>query len=113
MDCTASGRCQELGDWTITLSLPQRGPTYPHAASLVSFKSTESRLPMLARRHRKMVTLRKVWTVTVIITIIRAENFNKPILRKMSGRYVVVVKKMKNIGGVRGFYALLEADILG
>ena len=60
-----------------------------------------------------MVTLRKVWTVTVIITIIRAENFNKPILRKMSGRYVVVVKKMKNIGGVQGFYALLKADILG
>jgi hypothetical protein len=60
-----------------------------------------------------MVTLRKVWTVTIIVAIIRAENFNEPILRKMGERYVVVVKKMKNIGGVRGFYASLEADILG
>jgi hypothetical protein len=68
---------------------------------------------MLARRHRKMVTLRKVWTVTIIVAIIRAENFNEPILRKMGGRYVVVVKKMKNVGGVRGFYASLEADIFG
>ena len=57
-----------------------------------------------------MVMLKKVWTVTIIMAIMRAENFNELMMNR---RYVVILKKMKNVRGVQGFCALLEANIIG